>query len=732
MLGTFFGETSPDDPIVLPVPRMAVVRMTNDHKGIGGQALPSAWTYDVLTDVTTFSERFAELVGFEADERIGTMDDYWAYVHENDVDEAKSDFSRVLRSAGSYPYSHRVTTPDGETRLIKGSWDAVAGPAGVVVRVMGSVNEAIRTDETVDPVARDEERWRLAIEGSNEGVWDIDTTTGEAWFCSNFYEMLGYSASDFQATLSNWIDLVHLEDKAQLRRTFDTQAKFSTQVRVARKEGTYAWIWVRGQSVRDEEGRIIRIVGTNVDISDSKREEQRLRDGAEMLRAASEGSQDSLLILRTARNRDGIASDFVVVEMNSSAEALMGLARGEAIGKLLGQIAPATRTDGFLEKCLTVFETQKPAEEKIHIVMGGLREVWMRYEMVPLPDGIAISASDVTQRKRAELAIQRSERFMQRIAEATPNYMYIWDFDSDRMVYRNRDFLLDLGYSQSMLDDMGQQPIWPLLHPDDRHTLRIHLKDLKSKSEIVLRLRARDGRYRWFHCNHSVFERNASGEATQALGVALDVTEQKEYELEIEQRMELLRQTKSELEARQKELEELNVRLNSLAWTDGLTGLKNHRAFQERLGEEVERALRYGSKLSLVLADVDHFKLYNDRFGHPAGDSMLKEFADVLLTASRSSDFVVRYGGEEFALILPETSAEEAACLAERIRVALKLSPLGQQNVTASYGCAELKPGREAKSHLVAEADRALYESKHAGRDRVTLASARTSRAEES
>lgn len=176
-----------------------------------------------------------------------------------------------------------------------------------------------------------------------------------------------------------------------------------------------------------------------------------------------------------------------------------------------------------------------------------------------------------------------------------------------------------------------------------------------------------------------------------------------------------------QLEGYQRELEEANTRLRTLSRTDSLTGLNNRRALQEHLKNEVERCRRRAAPLSLIILDVDNFKPYNDTFGHPAGDDVLRTVSKILRENRRESDTIARYGGEEFSVLLPFSSSDSAFIVAERFRRAVKNGPWEAWPVTVSVGVATLGPSMSADA-LVAAADAALYEAKRMGRDQVTAA----------
>ena len=179
-----------------------------------------------------------------------------------------------------------------------------------------------------------------------------------------------------------------------------------------------------------------------------------------------------------------------------------------------------------------------------------------------------------------------------------------------------------------------------------------------------------------------------------------------------------------ELESR---LQESLASAAELAVHDSLTNLFNRRAFDSRLADEVQRAGRYQRPLTLLMIDIDHFKHYNDQHGHPQGDALLRELSTLFLSCVRSTDFVARYGGEEFAVILPETNPANAQAVAglilERVCAHGFLHREAQPGgaLTVSIGVAGTEDGLPDAERLLLTADRALYQAKGAGRNRVVV-----------
>jgi diguanylate cyclase (GGDEF)-like protein/PAS domain S-box-containing protein len=242
--------------------------------------------------------------------------------------------------------------------------------------------------------------------------------------------------------------------------------------------------------------------------------------------------------------------------------------------------------------------------------------------------------------------------------------------------------------------EMRGRLLLELTHPDDHaHATEQALKVFAGGDveDLETRVRAKDGSWHWLRTS-SVFE---PGEEL-VYARSTDVTRQKEMEAE---------------------REALIAENEKLARSDALTGLPNRRALDDQLPREMARALRGGSELCLAIIDVDHFKAYNDTHGHLSGDKVLRDCAAAWDEALRGEDTILRFGGEEFLVVLPDCPPGEAVEIIDRLRAA---TPEGQ---TCSAGLAVWTPG-ETVDDLVARADKALYEAKESGRDRLVSAAA--------
>jgi diguanylate cyclase (GGDEF)-like protein/PAS domain S-box-containing protein len=334
---------------------------------------------------------------------------------------------------------------------------------------------------------------------------------------------------------------------------------------------------------------------------------------------------------------------------------------------------------------LEVFGHQVSARLELHVQRRMLEEI-------------------IKEKEKATAGLQASEELFRAFMNASPFLSYIKDA-AGRLLFYNRSFAQRFGVSEYAWLGRTDEQLWSR---NLTKSVRTHDLEVMAGGRMVEteeHIRAADGtisslRSFKFPCHDS------AGNVLLA-GVAVDVSE------DVAQ--------KAELERYHRELEEANDQLRRLAVTDELTGLRNRRAFEERMVMEFSMARRRKRELSVLLIDIDNFKMINDHWGHAAGDDVLRRMGNILRTTVRLPDLPARYGGEEFVVLLPESGEESAMGLARRVMQRVANEEWENGPVTISVGMAAMNESLMNGYQLVELADEALYAAKRAGKNRVMV-----------
>jgi diguanylate cyclase (GGDEF)-like protein/PAS domain S-box-containing protein len=416
-----------------------------------------------------------------------------------------------------------------------------------------------------------------------------------------------------------------------------------------------------------------------------------------------------------------------LIYLNTAARRLLGLSSDAPLPtKPLANLAPDWAVDSLQGAFAQAIDAGSWSGPGALTGAGGVDiPVEMTIVAHACPDGslahYTISARDITHDRESELASRRQGELLRAFVEDAGYLVLLLDLDGKIQLFSKACENVT-GYQSS---DLVGKVMWEALSPlEEKDTYMRVFSELAaghSPARHEAHWVAKDGTWRDIQWTHSALT-NREGVPFQFVCMGIDITERIEYERRLEDQVRLINEAHTELAVRQAQLHTAHTQLKALAQLDGLTGLLNYRAFREGLDREIRRSVRMKSAVSLLLLDVDFFKSYNDDFGHPAGDEVLRGLAQLMVATARDSDIVARYGGEEFVIVLPD--ADRAGCLAiaERLRSAIERAPWPDRPITASFGGATSVAGSLSSYSLIAEADRALYYSKKRGRNNVTHA----------
>jgi len=397
-------------------------------------------------------------------------------------------------------------------------------------------------------------------------------------------------------------------------------------------------------------------------------------------------------------------NDSRYLDANPAACRMLGYARAELVGMTAGAlIVPGSMNVdaawvGFLQSGTSHGRVQLRRKDG-SVIVAEFRAV---AHMLP---GVHLSVlADITE----DVAVQQRELELKTLLDLAMMDAEVayWDADlvTDRVSSVNRHWHSMLGYDEGEIADV--QSAWAaLVHPDDlpRRTAAwtAHIEGRAAVYAVDLRMRHKARHWVWLQVRGQVVARDAQGRALRMIGTRMDISARKHAEHQLE----------------------------ALARTDSLTGLLNRRRFVELAADAVALAVRHAQPMAVLMIDLDHFKAINDRFGHAAGDEILRVFARTAGSVMRQGELLARVGGEEFAALLPQTDSEGAVVLAQRLLERARGEPARAAGsavpYSASIGVACLAAGSAGPwsiDVLMHRADAALYRAKAEGRDRVVAA----------
>lgn len=544
-----------------------------------------------------------------------------------------------------------------------------------------------------------EERWRFALEGAGDGVWDWNLHTGEAVFTTRWKEMLGFSAEEIGARAGEWLNRIHPEDLPRFTSAISDfvegrsfELKFEQRIRC--KDDHWKWTLARGMvAARDAAGKPLRLTGTLTDISETRRLTEKLQQSHDLLEKLSEQVPGALCEFRLypdGRTRMPFASQaFAEVyeltpdEVRDDATPMFQRTHRDDYDALVASIHESA------------FRLQPWQHEyRVDLPRQGVR--WRLGQARPerLPDGSTLwygFVTDITERHEREEALRLAATVFDIVDEA----LMVTDPDN-HIVAVNPAFSVVTGYRADEV--LGRDP-------------RLLSAGAQPAAEFAALWEALGTRGSWQgeiwnrHKNGEVYVvwlsikvvRDTHGNLTHYVAVFSDISERKAREADI------LHQ----------------------AHHDPLTDLPNRALFGERLQQALLRARRENARMALMFLDLDKFKPVNDTLGHAVGDQLLKEVALRLTGNVRESDIVARIGGDEFVVLLPTVGGDSDALPVSRKLIETLEQPFEVAgytlNISGSIGIALYPEHGDDEKTLIKHADIAMYHAKHQGRGQAVF-----------
>ncbi|MDT8860266.1 PAS domain S-box protein [Alkalihalobacillus sp. MEB130] len=545
---------------------------------------------------------------------------------------------------------------------------------------------------------------QLVLESTQEVIFTTDQKGNWTFLNKAWSQITGFSVKESLG--KNLSEYIHIEDIDKNEKWFFSLLKKEKEycrheIRFLTKEGSVIWLEVLAKLFIDNEGGIIGTSGSLTDISHRKGMEEKLLESEQKYKSLFENNASLTYTI-------DLQGHFISV--NHAAEKITGYTNKDLEGSAFIPIISKPYVKHTIEQYEKALNGESVNYETQIIHRNG-NKVFLNVNVNPLIidgkiSGVIGMAYDITSQKKAEQKLFQSEQRYRSLIDLSPEVIFV--HSKTKIEYINDKVVSFLGISNK--EDMIGKSVFDIIHPEDKYTVAYNMTlgfynspEFPEFSE--LRFMKQDGGVVVAHVRAKMIEYE---EKPAMLGIIHDVTAQKELELQLIKANEMLKKTSN---------------------LDGLTGIPNRRYYDETIAREWLDAMRQGKVMSVIMIDIDCFKLYNDTYGHQQGDICLKKVARTLKAIlNRPKDFVARYGGEEFSVILPDTDEKGAAYLAEKLRSSIEQLNLPHIHstvkpmVTISLGISSVIPvlGSSYKE-LIESADKALYKAKKNGRNQVNM-----------
>ncbi|MDJ0556313.1 MAG: PAS domain S-box protein [Microcoleaceae cyanobacterium MO_207.B10] len=687
-------------------------------------------------DLVLFNEKFIELVKYsKAELRQKKLEDI---IHPDDFPAYTKQVKKIWAGQiKSFSLDQRYICQDGSIVWVNISGSMIQNVTAKVQYYMGVIQDINDRKETESALRENQNLFKKAEELAHLGNWEYDILTGKITWSDELFHIFGLPVGQ-PFTYVEMLEWYYPEDAQYLdkliQKSIQKAEPYSIEAKILAINGQKRYIFTKGQPVVNKQGQVIKLFGTVQDITNRKRTESALRESEERFRSMA----DSAPVLIWVSGVDGKCNYFNQVWLKFTGRTLE-----EELGDGWIKGVHPEDLDYCLNTYINAFNTHQNFQMEYRLRRADGEYRWLLDTGIPRFTsngefaGYIGSCIDISETRKNqeelqlwinELELRHQEMillremnaFLQVCASAEEAHKMLGDLlkpifpDCSGAIFR----MTDSDDLLAMVASWGKSLNLPIFDRSQCWALRrgqIHLVEANSPSLLCQHIKA-DNPPAKSLCIPMMAYGGILGLLQLTAMTPEGLSEAKQQ----------LAGTVAENLALALANLELRETLKNQSIRDPLTGLYNRRYLEEFLEQEIHRAQRSQDSVGVIMMDIDHFKRFNDTFGHDAGDLVLKQVGKTLLNAVRKSDVACRYGGEELTLILPGASLKETHKRAEEIRLAIKQLHLRYRNtilpqITSSLGVTCYPQHGNTINEIIRAGDAALYEAKNHGRDQTVV-----------
>lgn len=666
-----------------------------------GPVVTVVWKHEEGWPVSYISDNVSEVLGYKVEEILDKNFKYADIIHKEDLLKVTKEVDYYISNKiDNYHQEYRIRNKKGEYIHVLNFTNLIRDIKGDIIEIIGYFYDQTNFINLKREVELEKRKLEYIVEASNAGTWIWNIKTGYVEFNDKWAEILGFTLKELEPiSIKTWENLCHPEDLEKSYQAIQKHLKGKTsfyecEVRMKCKDGSYKWILTRGKVLEyDNDNTPLVLYGFHIDIEKMKRLEKELSANLKYLNMAQEVANIGSWYLDIRKNRLWWSKQtYKIFEIPENTPL--------DIEKFFSRVHPDDRE--YLKSAWNKALLGNTYNIEHRIISGNdIRWVNEKAEVNFDEDGAPIDAvgtvKDITEEKKLNERIKIESKTNELLLDLLPGF--IWYVSSDRTILKQNKkaeerFKSKIGAKCYLEIFCGEfLPEEQKKLAQDEKTILPNLKCefclgnecLKKNIEFSLCIEDKKNK-RFYKVWWIPVDKNSFIHYLQ------DITEEKQNE---------------------EYLKEISAK-------DHLTGIFNRRYITERLDAEIKLLRRTKNRtFSLIMYDIDHFKNINDTYGHDVGDEVLKNVTSIVRDRIRKSDIHGRWGGEEFLLILPETSLLKASYLAEELRGIIENSKIiEQQKITVSFGVTQSKIDDTVDS-ILKRVDDLLYEAKKQGRNRV-------------